>query len=151
MLARSGTLLMTWLEPSGRLVALRKRLAASFAGGSSRQSSIIHTSVARIVVAAGGTGADGAGLQRGCSSGLPAGEQQQQQQAAGRCAVCSGNSCQQEQLPPAVVAAVSDVCEALTQQLRGLQLRVSLLHWLVEQQFSTVAGQAVAMRLGRLQ
>lgn len=56
---------------------------------------------------------------------------------------------QQQQLPPDVVQALSSLCESLSTRLRGLRLRVSRLQWVVEEQFSTTAGEQVAsMMLG---
>eukprot|EP00878_Enallax_costatus_P013701 GHUV01014327.1.p1 GENE.GHUV01014327.1~~GHUV01014327.1.p1 ORF type:complete len:420 (+),score=55.95 GHUV01014327.1:250-1509(+) len=49
LLAPSGVLLLTWVDPSGSLGRLRQSLHEAFPGACSRQSSIIHTSLFRIV------------------------------------------------------------------------------------------------------
>ncbi|KAF6252861.1 hypothetical protein COO60DRAFT_1643656 [Scenedesmus sp. NREL 46B-D3] len=51
LLSRSGVLLLTWSDPSGALARLRRSLQGSFPGACSKQSSIIHTSLFRIVEA----------------------------------------------------------------------------------------------------
>ena len=45
----AGTLLITWVDPSGRVKGLRQRLREVFPGACSRQASIIHTSLMRIL------------------------------------------------------------------------------------------------------
>jgi hypothetical protein len=62
-------------------------------------------------------------------------QQQQQQQGKG-------------QFAAPVLASLSDACEVLTQRYRGLKLHVGQVHWVVEEQFSTVQGPKVAVQLG---
>ena len=57
---------------------------------------------------------------------------------------------QQQQLPASVVVALSGLCEALTQKYRGMRLSVGQVHWVVEEQFSTVQGTQVPMQLAAL-
>mmetsp|Transcript_13786 Transcript_13786/g.29733 ORF Transcript_13786/g.29733 Transcript_13786/m.29733 type:complete len:359 (-) Transcript_13786:849-1925(-) len=49
VMANSGTLLITWTDPSGYVEDLRQRLKTAFPGATSKQASIIHTSLMRIV------------------------------------------------------------------------------------------------------
>ena len=49
LLARSGTLLLTWTDPTGEVSHLRHQLVTRLPGATSRQATIIHTSLARIV------------------------------------------------------------------------------------------------------
>ena len=49
VMAASGTLLITWVDPSGRVADLRKRLRSAFPGACARQATIIHTSLIRVV------------------------------------------------------------------------------------------------------
>jgi hypothetical protein len=108
LLARSGTLLLTWLDPTGAVAAVRSAMKAAFPGACSRQASIIHTSLARVAA-------------------LPP----------------SRRTAAREH----VVQSVSAECELLTQQLRRLVLPVQVLHWVNEQQFSTVRGPSLALAL----
>lgn len=142
----TGTLLLGWTDPSGTVAGLRQQLAATFPGASSKQSNIIHTSLLRVV-----------------TTPTPQQQKQQQQQhldeAEQSPAVGSdgGSSSdgdpqqqQQQQLPAAVVAAVSELCERLTRQHRGLCVSVGQLHWVIEEMFSTVQGSQVAAPLAPL-
>lgn len=124
-MTRSGTLLLGWIDPSGTLAALRQQLGLAFPGASSKQSNIIHTSLLRIITT----------------------PQQQQQQLAAAVAAGGSSDPRVQQLPAAVVTALSELCEGLTQRYRGLQLRVCQLHWVVEKQFSTVQGQQLPVLL----
>lgn len=49
ILARSGVLLIAWVDHSGTLERLRHSLRATFPGACHKQSNIIHTSLFRIV------------------------------------------------------------------------------------------------------
>jgi hypothetical protein len=51
VLAPTGTLLVTWRNPDGRIAAFRSRMAAEFPGASDRQAAIIHTTLLRVVTA----------------------------------------------------------------------------------------------------
>jgi hypothetical protein len=53
VLAKSGTLLLTWADPHGSVTELRRRLRANFPGASSKQPVIVHSSLWRIVGPAG--------------------------------------------------------------------------------------------------
>jgi hypothetical protein len=99
LLARSGVLLLAWSDPSGALAALRRSLHGRFPGACSKQSSIIHTSLFRIVEA------PAAGAER-----------QQQEQLHGSQQGSSSACCRQ--LSEAAVAAVSAACERWTGKVR---------------------------------
>jgi hypothetical protein len=164
----TGTLLLGWSDPSGTVARLRQDLAAAFPGASSKQSNIIHTSLLRIVTTTAATpqccqqqDEAGVSLAAGSGGGKPQQQQQQQQQeerqldeAGLSLAAGSGGGNplrqqeqQEQQLPAAVVAAVGELCERLTQQHRGLRVSVGQLHWTIEEQFSTVQGSQVAAPL----
>jgi len=49
LLARSGTLLLTWVDTLGRLHDLRRRLRDHFPHATRRQTTIIHTTLTRIL------------------------------------------------------------------------------------------------------
>ena len=51
VLARSGTLLLLWADPSGGLTRLRAALRNRFPGAPSKQSNIAHTSLFRVTTA----------------------------------------------------------------------------------------------------
>ncbi|KAI8469452.1 MAG: hypothetical protein J3K34DRAFT_522119 [Monoraphidium minutum] len=53
VLARSGTLLLTWSDPGGTAAALRDRLRDRFPGASAKQPFTVHTSLWRLVGPAG--------------------------------------------------------------------------------------------------
>jgi hypothetical protein len=129
MMTRSGTLLIGWTDPSGQLARLRNHLGVTFQGASSKQSNIIHTSLLRVVA-------------------LPQQQKQQQQQQG------QGQQQQQQQqqedlgqFPAPVLASLSDMCELLTQRYRGMRMHVGQVHWVVEEQFSTVQGPKVPVQL----
>jgi hypothetical protein len=98
LLARSGVLLLAWSDASGALAALRRSLHGRFPGACSKQSSIIHTSLFRIVEA-------------------PAGAERQQQEQLHDSQTGSSSACCQ-QLSQAAVAAVSAACERWTGKVR---------------------------------
>ena len=49
MLDLQGTLLITWVDPSGKVAELRQRLRGAFPGACTRQAAIIHTSLLRVI------------------------------------------------------------------------------------------------------
>ncbi|WIA44262.1 hypothetical protein OEZ86_010565 [Tetradesmus obliquus] len=126
LLARSGVLLLTWSDPSGALARLRSTLHSSFPGACSKQSSIIHTSLFRIL-GTPASSADGAVKQS-----------QQQTSQQGGCAAGAP-------LSDAAVASISAACERWTRQLRGARLAVSSLWWVAEEEFSSIQGQRLAL------
>ncbi|WIA23749.1 hypothetical protein OEZ85_000427 [Tetradesmus obliquus] len=126
LLARSGVLLLTWSDPSGALARLRSTLHSSFPGACSKQSSIIHTSLFRIL----GTPAsspDGAGR--------PSQQQTSEQEVSAAGAPLSD----------AAIQSISAACERWTQQLRGTRLAVSSLWWVAEEEFSSIQGQRLPL------
>jgi hypothetical protein len=52
VLAPTGTLLMTWVDPSDGISAFRQAMAREFPGASDRQAVIIHTTLMRVLTAA---------------------------------------------------------------------------------------------------
>jgi hypothetical protein len=100
LLARSGVLLLAWSDPSGALAALRRSLQGRFPGACSKQSSIIHTSLFRIVEAPAAV----------------AERQQQQQHDSQEGGGSSSSACCP--LSEAAVAAVSAACERWTDKVR---------------------------------
>ena len=49
--ANSGTLLLCCVDHSGNLAAIRQKLRAAFRGAASRQSSIMHVTLGRVLTA----------------------------------------------------------------------------------------------------
>ncbi|GFH19403.1 uncharacterized protein HaLaN_16345 [Haematococcus lacustris] len=49
VLARTGTLLMTWRDETGAVTGLRQALRRTFPGACAKQANIIHTSLLRIL------------------------------------------------------------------------------------------------------
>lgn len=126
LLACSGVLLLTWSDPSGALARLRGSLHSSFPGACSKQSSIIHTSLFRIL----GTPASSAD-----GVGRPSQQQTSQQEASAAGTPLSG----------AAIQSISAACERWTQQLRGTLLAVSSLWWVAEEEFSSIQGQRLPL------
>lgn len=50
-MSSSGTLLLTWVDTSDTVKDLRRRCRQAFPGASTKQASIIHTSLVRVVSA----------------------------------------------------------------------------------------------------
>jgi hypothetical protein len=139
-MARGGTLLLGWVDPTGVVDQLRHSLQKTFPGASSKQSNIIHTSLLRIIQ----TPQQQQQQQQQQHEHPPQQQQQQQQEEEED---PPQQQVQQQQLPASVVVALSGLCEALTQQYRGMRLSVGQVHWVVEEQFSTVQGTQVPMQL----
>uniref|UniRef100_A0A383VDX6 Uncharacterized protein n=1 Tax=Tetradesmus obliquus TaxID=3088 RepID=A0A383VDX6_TETOB len=127
LLARSGVLLLTWSDPNGALARLRGSLHSSFPGACSKQSSIIHTSLFRIV---------GTPAVSDVGSEQPG---QQQQQLLGEAEAAGAK------MSAAAVANISAACERWTQQLQGMRLAVSSLWWVCEEEFSSIQGQRLPL------
>uniref|UniRef100_A0A7R9VQP7 Uncharacterized protein n=1 Tax=Chlamydomonas euryale TaxID=1486919 RepID=A0A7R9VQP7_9CHLO len=49
VMAASGTLLLTWVDPTGNVAALRESLHAAFPGACTKQARIIHSSLLRVL------------------------------------------------------------------------------------------------------
>lgn len=49
VMANSGTLLITWVDPSGHVAEMRQRMRTTFPGACAKQASIIHTSLLRLL------------------------------------------------------------------------------------------------------
>lgn len=164
VLTRQGTLLLTWLDPSGTLAQLRSALKITFPGASSRQPNIIHTSLLRIVAAP----CSGGDAQHNKVHRQAAGHQQQQAQKqplatsedGAKDGSSGGNGSgviihngsiatagDTGQLPAAAVRAIGAACKQLSCRLRGLCVPVGVLHWVVEKQFSTVSGHKMTISL----
>jgi hypothetical protein len=104
LLARSGVLLLTWSDPSGALSRLRGSLHSSFPGACSKQSSIVHTSLFRIVE----TPASSNGSAESCQ------QRQQQQLDLQECSAAAA------QLSTADVGIITAACEQWTQKVGPL-------------------------------
>jgi hypothetical protein len=52
VLAPTGTLLITWVDPADGISSFRRSMARAFPGASDRQASIVHTTVLRVLTAA---------------------------------------------------------------------------------------------------
>jgi hypothetical protein len=109
LLARSGVLLLTWSDPTGALARLRGSLHSSFLGACSKQSSIIHTSLFRIVETPSSSSSS-------ADWSAEPGRQQQQQQQLGQPEVSATGV----QLSGAAAASISAACERWTQQVSSL-------------------------------
>lgn len=49
MLAPSGNLIVTWIDPYGGMAALRRELLRAFSGATTKQARIVHTTLTRII------------------------------------------------------------------------------------------------------
>eukprot|EP00878_Enallax_costatus_P031879 GHUV01034938.1.p1 GENE.GHUV01034938.1~~GHUV01034938.1.p1 ORF type:complete len:292 (+),score=28.25 GHUV01034938.1:485-1360(+) len=118
LLAPSGVLLLTWVDPSGSLGRLRQSLHEAFPGACSRQSSIIHTSLFRIV---------------DVPTTVTEGSVSLESQNAVAC------------LDQSTINNIQATCSKWTSRVHGMKMIVDRVWWAEEHEFSSIEGLRVPM------